>query len=37
MKMENELLAPAGGTVRAVHAVKGQKVNVGQLLVTIGP
>ena len=37
MKMENELLAPAGGTVRAVHAIKGQKVSVGQLLITIGP
>jgi biotin carboxyl carrier protein len=37
MKMENELLAPAGGTVRSVHAVKGQMVNVGQLLITIGP
>jgi biotin carboxyl carrier protein len=37
MKMENELLAPAGGTVRAVHALKGQMVSVGQLLITIGP
>jgi biotin carboxyl carrier protein len=37
MKMENELLSPINGTVRAVHAIKGQKVNVGQLLVTIAP
>ncbi len=35
MKMENELLAPAAGTVRAVHVARGQKVNVGQLLLTI--
>jgi biotin carboxyl carrier protein len=37
MKMENELLAPAGGTIRSVHAVKGQLVSVGQLLIAIGP
>jgi biotin carboxyl carrier protein len=37
MKMENELFAPTAGTIRSIHAAKGQRVNLGQLLITIGP
>jgi len=33
MKMENELRAPAAGTVRAVHAAPGSPVEKGALLV----
>jgi biotin carboxyl carrier protein len=33
MKMENELRAPAAGTVRAVHVAVGQAVEKGALLV----
>ncbi len=33
MKMENELRAPAAGTVRAVHAIIGTAVDKGALLV----
>lgn len=33
MKMENELVAPAAGTVRAIHAVPGIPVEKGALLV----
>ncbi len=35
MKMENELCAPAGGTVKAVPVQKGDSVDGGQLLVAI--
>ncbi len=35
MKMENELRAPAGGTVRAVHAAPGAAVNKGAVLVEL--
>ncbi len=35
MKMENELRAPAGGTVRAVHASPGSAVNKGTVLVEL--
>jgi biotin carboxyl carrier protein len=33
MKMENELRAPAGGTVKAVHATVGSAVEKGAVLV----
>jgi pyruvate carboxylase subunit B len=35
MKMENELRASAGGTVKAVHAKPGQAVEKGALLVEL--
>jgi biotin carboxyl carrier protein len=35
MKMENELRCIAGGRVKAVHAVVGQAVEKGALLVEI--
>ncbi len=35
MKMENELRAAAGGTVKAVHAQPGQAVEKGALLVEL--
>jgi len=35
MKMENELCAPVGGTVKAVPVQKGDSVEGGQLLVAI--
>lgn len=37
MKMENELRAAAPGVVTAIHAVPGQAVEKGALLVEIGP
>ncbi|MEL6615926.1 MAG: biotin/lipoyl-containing protein [Bacteroidota bacterium] len=36
MKMENELKAPASGTVAAVHAVAGAAVGKNDLLVELG-
>ena len=36
MKMENELRAPAAGTVRAVHATPGSPVEKGAVLVEFG-
>jgi len=36
MKMENELHASQGGTVRAVHVRPGDDVEKGQVLVEIG-
>ena len=35
MKMENELRAQAAGTVKAVHAVAGNAVEKGALLVEL--
>jgi acetyl/propionyl-CoA carboxylase alpha subunit len=35
MKMENELRAPAGGTVKAVHAQPGTAVEKGSVLVEL--
>ena len=35
MKMENEIMAPAGGTVTAVAATKGASVNSGDMLCTL--
>lgn len=35
MKMENEILSPGAGTVAQVAAVKGQAVNVGDLLFVV--
>lgn len=36
MKMETEILAPAAGTVKGVHCDKGQAVNLGDAIVTLG-
>ena len=33
--MENEIMAPAAGTVDTVSAVKGASVNAGDVLVTL--
>ena len=35
MKMENEVLAPADGTVSAVHVAAGQAVQQGDALVDL--
>ena len=35
MKMENEIMAPAGGTVTAVAATRGASVNSGDMLCTL--
>jgi biotin carboxyl carrier protein len=35
MKMENEMHAPASGTVQKVHVVEGATVDAGQLLVEL--
>jgi len=35
MKMENDILAPAGGTVKAVKVQDGDTVNTGDLLMVI--
>ena len=35
MKMENEIMAPSGGTVTAVAATKGASVNSGDMLCTL--
>jgi pyruvate carboxylase subunit B len=35
MKMENELRAPAAGTVRAIHAAPGKAVEKGALLIEL--
>jgi pyruvate carboxylase subunit B len=36
MKMETEVQAPIAGTVKAVHVVKGDRVNPGEVLIEIG-
>jgi biotin carboxyl carrier protein len=36
MKMENDLAAPRSGVVRAIHVVKGQTVNQGDVLAVVG-
>ena len=36
MKMENELRAPASGTVAAVHVQAGAAVGKNELLVSLG-
>ncbi len=36
MKMENEIVAPSDGTVKAIHTSKGSTVETGAPLVTIG-
>ena len=36
MKMENEICAPVDGTVTAVMVNKGDTVEAGQAIVTIG-
>jgi glutaconyl-CoA decarboxylase len=35
MKMENEVTAPVGGTVKVVAVSKGANVNTGDLMVVI--
>lgn len=35
MKMENELLAPAGGVVEKIHIEKNHSVGTGDVLLTI--
>ncbi|KRW71419.1 pyruvate carboxylase subunit B [Pseudomonas sp. TTU2014-105ASC] len=35
MKMETEIQAPMGGTVKAVHVAKGDRVNPGDVLIEI--
>ena len=35
MKMENEIMAPADGTVGAVNVTKGQSVQSGDVLLTL--
>ncbi|MCP4248474.1 MAG: acetyl-CoA carboxylase biotin carboxyl carrier protein subunit [bacterium] len=37
MKMENEIAAPHAGRIRTVHAVVGQKVAKGDLLMELEP
>jgi acetyl/propionyl-CoA carboxylase alpha subunit len=37
MKMENEIAAPTGGTVRAVNVAAGETVRAGQILVNVEP
>jgi biotin carboxyl carrier protein len=36
MKMENDIVSPADGTVLAIHVKQGDSVNTGDLLVSIG-
>jgi len=36
MKMENEIVAPADGTVKAIHTSKGTSVSSGDALITLG-
>lgn len=36
MKMENEIVAPTDGVVRAIHTSKGASVSTGTPLVTLG-
>ena len=36
MKMENEISAPAGGTVREIRAREGDSVNTGDVLIVLG-
>jgi glutaconyl-CoA decarboxylase len=35
MKMENDIMAPADGTVRAINVKEGDSVNTGDVLVVI--
>ncbi len=35
MKMENEIMAPRGGKVAAVHASQGSSVNSGDVLIVL--
>jgi pyruvate carboxylase subunit B len=37
MKMETEITAPIGGTVKAVHIVKGEPANPDEVLIEIAP
>jgi acetyl-CoA/propionyl-CoA carboxylase biotin carboxyl carrier protein len=35
MKMENDVPAPAGGTVASVHVTAGETVDMGETLVVV--
>ena len=35
MKMENDIVAPADGTVASIAANKGDSVEAGQIIVTL--
>ena len=35
MKMEQDLLAPADGTVKAIHAQQGESVTMGQTIIEL--
>ncbi|MGW7307566.1 acetyl-CoA carboxylase biotin carboxyl carrier protein subunit, partial [Streptomyces sp. NPDC054835] len=37
MKMEHRVVAPASGTLTALHAVPGRQVEVGALLAVVHP
>ena len=36
MKMENEIFASEGGTVKAINAPQGSSVNSGDVIITLG-
>jgi glutaconyl-CoA decarboxylase len=36
MKMENEIQAPSGGTVKEIRVKEGDSVNTGDVLVVVG-
>jgi glutaconyl-CoA decarboxylase len=36
MKMENEIFAPAAGTVKEVRVKSGDSVNTGDVLIVLG-
>ncbi|MDR1619421.1 MAG: biotin/lipoyl-binding protein, partial [Clostridiales bacterium] len=36
MKMENEIMAPCGGAIKAVNVAVGATVNTGDVLAVIG-
>jgi biotin carboxyl carrier protein len=36
MKMENDIVAPAGGKIMTVNVSQGESVNSGDILVSIG-
>ena len=36
MKMENEIFASEGGTVKSIEAAQGASVNSGDVIITLG-
>ena len=36
MKMENEIFAAEGGTVKSIEAAQGASVNSGDVIITLG-